>query len=528
MVLYECHLPSFRDGDGDGIGDLQGIIDSLDHLAGTLGVDALWLGPFFRSPLRDQGFDVTDHCAVEPRFGDLDTFDRLVEEAHARGLRVIVDYIPNHTSDQHPWFRASRSSRSDPQRDWYVWRDGRDGGPPNNWISEAGGSSWEWDPHTAQYYLHSHLREQPDLNWRHPEVRAAMLDVLRFWLDRGVDGFRIDVAHMLMKDPELRDNPPSPDAAPNAWDVQHADFTSQLHVNDRMHPDLHGVLREIRAIVDGYDGDRVTIGELEAMAWEDWARYFGEASDELQLPFAFTLIETPWTAPALRASIEALERALPADGWPILALGNHDRPRLAGRLGPEQARIAAMLLLTLRGTPCLYYADELGMVDQPVPRDRQRDHFGFTDGGVSRDPIRTPMPWDGGRNGGFSTAPADDLWLPVWQRHRTDNVAAQLADPASMLSLYRRLLALRRGSPALRAGAYATHPATDAGCLVYVRERDAERKLVALNLTDAPRRIELGERGTVALSTRWRRDGETCAGTLELMPGEGAVIDAAP
>jgi glycosidase len=284
MVLYESHLPSLRDGNGDGIGDLEGVIRSLDHLV-HLGADAIWVGPFFRSPLLDQGFDITDHCDVEPLFGDLATVDRLIAEAHRRGVRVIVDYVPNHTSDRHPWFVASRSSRDDPKRDWYVWTDA-----PNNWTSEAGGSVWEYDAGSGQYYLHSHLKEQPDLNWRNPEVRAAMLDVLRFWLDRGVDGFRIDVAHMLMKDPELRDNPPNPGGAANPYDIQHPDFASQLHVHDRMHPDLHAVLREIRALLDSYDGDRVAIGEIEAMDWERWAAYFGDDLDELQLPFAFRLI----------------------------------------------------------------------------------------------------------------------------------------------------------------------------------------------------------------------------------------------
>jgi alpha-glucosidase len=525
LVLYECQLPSFRDGDGDGMGDLQGITDALPYLDETLGVDAIWTGPFYRSPLLDQGFDVADHRTVEPRFGDLATLDRLLREAHARGMRVITDFIPNHTSDQHPWFQASRASRSDTKREWYVWAHGRDGGPPNNWISESGGSSWERDDRTGQFYLHSHLPQQPDLNWRHPRLRAEMLDVLRFWLDRGVDGFRIDVAHMLMKDPELRDNPPSPDASPNEWDIQHADFTTQLHVNDRMHPDLHAVLREIRAVVDAYDGDRVTIGEIEAMAWEDWARYFGEAGDELHLPFAFKLIETPWTPAALRATIQELEAALASDAWPIFALGNHDRPRLATRLGLAQARVAAMLLLTLRGTPCLFYGDELGLRDQPVPSERQRDHFGLAAGGASRDPIRTPMPWHGGRNGGFSTARERDLWLPVWRDHRHDNVEAQLADPASMLSLYRRLIALRGASPALHTGDYATHRATDERCLVFAREADDDRRLVALNLTDVPHRVQLGTEGTIALSTALDREGEHVAGALELRADEGVVVE---
>ena len=332
-VIYENHLPTFRDGDGDGVGDLQGLVDSLDYLAEVLRVDAIWVGPFYRSPLLDQGFDISDYYDVEPVFGSLATVDKLLAEAHARGLKVIADYVPNHTSDQHPWFVESRSSRDDPRRGWYVWADPRpDGSAPNNWVSESGGPAWELDAATGQYYLHSHLKEQPDLNWRNPQVRSAMLDVLRFWLDRGVDGVRIDVAHMLMKDPLLRDNPPNPSGEPNPWDIQHPDFTSQLHVNDRLHPDLHDVLREIRGVLDSYD-DRVAIAEIEALSWEPWAEFFGAELDGIHLPFAFRLIETPWQADTLAAELRELQSALPPAAWPCLALGNHDRPRLATRLG---------------------------------------------------------------------------------------------------------------------------------------------------------------------------------------------------
>jgi alpha-glucosidase len=518
MVLYECHLPSFRDGNGDGIGDLQGLIDSLDYLADTLGVDAVWTGPFYRSPLLDHGFDITDHREVEPRFGDLATVDRLIAEAHRRGVRIIADYVPNHTSVEHPWFAESRSLRTSPKRDWYLWVD-----EPNNWVSEAGGSVWEHDARTGQYYLHSHLREQPDLNWRNPEVRAEMLDVLRFWLDRGVDGFRIDVAHMLMKDPELRDNPPNPDGAVNPYDIQHPEFTSQLHVNDRMHPDLHGVLREIRAVVEEYDGDRVTIGEIEAMDWDRWARYFGERLDELHLPFAFRLIETPWDAELLAESIGGMEAAMPAGAWPILAFGNHDRPRLATRLGRPQAKVAAVLLLTLRGTPTIYYGDELGMTDQEVPPERRRDGFGFTDGGVSRDPSRTPMPWNAGPHGGFAPPDAPELWLPVSNELGTIDVEAQLADPDSSLNLYRRLLSLRSGSAALRRGGYELLPRAESGCLVFTRAVDGERVKVALNLTSDPQRVSL-DGGTIAISTVAAREGERVAGDIDLASDEALVL----
>jgi alpha-glucosidase len=525
-VIYENHLPSLRDGDGDGIGDLEGLIESLDYLGGELGVDAIWVGPFFASPLLDQGFDVTDHTAVEPVFGDLRTFDRLIEEAHARGLKIIVDYIPNHTSDQHPWFAESRSSRESPRRDWYIWADpAPGGGPPNNWTAEIGGSTWECDEATGQYYLHSHLREQPDLNWRNADVRAAMLDVLRFWLARGADGVRIDVAHMLMKDPDLRDNPPSPVGHANAFELQHPDFFSQLHVNDRRHPDVHDALAEIRATLDEFEG-RVAIGEIEAMEWDAWAQYYGSELDGVHLPFAFKLIETPWNARAVAETIRSLEASLPDEAWPVLALGNHDRSRLASRIGRAQARVAAMLLLTLRGTPVLLYGDELGMVDQPVPRERQRDLFGLAlDGGVSHDPTRTPMPWSAERNAGFSPAPEPDLWLPVARDYETVNVEAQLADEASMLSLYRALLALRRESAALRLGGYAQLPTTNGDCLVYAREHEGERTVVALNLGDEAHSLAIGEAGEIALSTALDRRAERVAGEVDLRASEGLVIE---
>jgi alpha-glucosidase len=523
-VVYENHLPSFKDGDGDGIGDLAGLIEQLDYLGGTLGVDAVWVGPCWRSPLRDQGFDVSDFLDIEPTFGDMATFDRLIAEAHERGIKILVDYIPNHSSDQHPWFVASRSSREDPKRDWYIWADpAPDGGPPNNWTAEMGGSVWELDEATGQYYLHTHLREQPDLNWRNPEVRAAMLDVLRFWLARGADGVRIDTAHLLMKDPELRDNPPAPPGHHNPFELQHPDFFGQLHVNDRRHPDVHQVLAEVRAVLDEFGA--VAIGEIEAMEWDAWAQYYGEGLRGVQLPFAFKLIETPWSADALRGVIRDLEHHLPDGAWPVLALGNHDRSRLATRIGREHARLAAMLLLTWRGTPVLLYGDELGLMDQDVPRERQRDTFGLLlEDGVSHDPARTPMPWNRSPNGGFSTAPEQQWWLPPCVEWETINVAAQLADPGSLLNLYRALTALRKGSDALRLGAYAEHPAGDEHVLAFVRQLGAERKLVVLNLSDAPRTVQLGEAGEIALASGLDRRGERIEGRLELRPAEGVVI----
>jgi len=523
-IVYENHMPSFKDGDGDGIGDLHGLIEQLDYLGGTLGVDAVWMSPCWRSPLLDQGFDVSDFLDIEPTFGDMAAFDRLIAEAHKRGIKILVDYIPNHSSDQHPWFLASRSSRENPKRNWYIWADpAPDGGPPNNWTAEMGGSVWELDTASGQYYLHTHLQQQPDLNWRNPEVRAAMLDVLRFWLARGADGVRIDVAHLLMKDPELRDNPPAPPGHHNPFELQHPDFFGQLHVNDRCHPDVHSVLAEIRGVLDEFGA--VAIGEIEAMEWDAWAQYYGEGLRGVQLPFAFKLIETPWNADALRGVIRDLEAHLPDGAWPVLALDNHDRSRLATRIGRENARLAGMLLLTWRGTPVLLYGDELGLVDQDVPRERQRDTFGLLlQDGVSHDPARTPMPWNGSPRGGFSTAPEERWWLPPCVEWQTVNVEAHLADPGSMLNLYRALIALRRESSALRLGAYAEHPAGEKHVLAFARQLGAERKLVVLNLSGEPRTVELAETGEIVLASGLDRHGERIEGILKLRPAEGVVI----
>ena len=526
-VIYECHLPSYRDGNDDGIGDLEGLILCLDYLKETLGIDAIWTGPFYTSPLLDQGFDVSGYTDVEPVFGTLETFDRLIAEAHARGLRIIVDYIPNHTSDQHGWFIESSSSRTDPKRDWYVWRDPAPGGGfPNNWTSEAGGSVWEFHEPTGQFYLHSHLKEQPDLNWRHPGVRSALLDVLRFWLDRGADGFRIDVAHMLMKDPDLRDNPEAPEGAANAYDLQHPDFGTQLHLYDRRHVDTHATLAEIRAVVEEYPG-AVTIAEIEAMTWEDWADYYGEGLAGIHLPFPFRIIETPWLARSLREELENLYAALPAGGWPVLALGNHDRVRLATRLGPAQARVAAVLLLTLAVSPCLLYGDELGLVDQPVPFERQRDYFARAAGGVSRDPTRTPMPWNDQVNAGYSTADPADLWLPVGRNAAEVNVDAQLAEPTSFLSLYRVLLRLRTSSSALLHGEINFLPpeSQSESVLAYERRDGLDHKLVLLNLGDGDAECLVPAAGKVLAGASSRRVGERVTGHLVLSANEAIVVD---
>ncbi len=528
-VVYQIYPRSFKDTTGNGVGDLQGVIEKLSYLNdGTphsLGVDAIWLSPFYPSPMADFGYDVSDYCDVDPLFGDLATFDRLVEEAHRRGIKVIIDWVPNHTSDQHPWFIESRSSRDNPRRDWYIWRDPRpDGSPPNNWGSFFGGPAWTFDERTGQYYLHQFVKEQPELNWRNPMVRAAMMDVLRFWLDRGVDGFRMDVIGLLIKDAKLRDNPPDPDAPP---DLPPDDiFGRQLHIYNWDQDEVHEVIREIRRVLDEYD-DRCGIGEV----WGElprWIKYYGENGDELHLPFNFRLIPLPWQAQAMRRSVDELEAALPDFAWPNYVLGNHDQPRLASRFGGEaQARTAAMMLLTLRGTPTLYYGDELGMENGVIPPEKVQDPLGINLGVErTRDVARTPMQWDASPNAGFCPAGVEP-WLPVSADYATRNVAVQSQQPTSILNLYRKLLWYRRNTPALYGGSYCPLDVDNEDCFVYLRVAGDERRLIALNFGGAPCHIAIpgGERGSVAISTYMDREGRENLARLELRPHEGVIVE---
>jgi alpha-glucosidase len=481
-VVYQVYPRSFQDANGDGVGDLAGITRRLGYLQ-DLGVDALWISPIFVSPMADFGYDVADYCAIDPLFGTLADFDRLAAEAHARGLKLILDFVPNHTSDQHAWFKESRSSRENPKRDWYIWRDPAPGGaPPNNWLSNFGGSAWEWDAATGQFYYHAFLREQPDLNWRNPEVRAAMLDVLRFWLDRGVDGFRVDVLWHLIKDAQFRDNPPNPAFRPTQAGIERF---LQLYSCDQ--PEVHEVVAEMRRVLDGYP-DRVLIGEIY-LPLERLVAYYGRDLAGAHLPFNFQLLETAWSADAVDKVVREYERLLPPGAWPNWVLGNHDRPRVASRVGQAQARVAAMLLFTLRGAPTLYYGDELGLEQTPIPPTQVQDPWEKNEPGLGlgRDPCRTPMPWDASAGAGFSTG---QPWLPLNADWRARNVAAQAADPASMLSLTRRLIALRRASPALTRGDYAPVSAGD-GVLVFERRAEPDRMLVALNFTHESRSVEL-------------------------------------
>jgi alpha-glucosidase len=461
-VAYQVYPRSFADSNGDGIGDLGGIRARLGHLA-WLGVDAVWLSPFYPSPMVDFGYDITDHCGVDPVFGSLDDVDALIAEAHAAGLRVLVDWVPNHTSDQHPWFLESRASRDSPKRDWYVWRPpAPSGGPPNNWVAAfAPEPAWTLDETTGEYYLHCFLPEQPDLDWSNPEVVAAMYDVARFWLDRGVDGFRIDVVHLIGKDPALADDPPELLPIPH------------VGLNDR--PETHPLLRGIRTLLDSRPGERVAVGEVYLLDLDRIATYYGRG-DELHLAFNFPALHAQWDAAAWLRQIEwVADRLDPIDAWPTWVLSNHDHPRHRTRLGGSEARAraAAVLLLTLRGTPFLFAGEELGLLDAEIAPGAEVDPGG-------RDGCRAPIPWEAGPRHGW---PADP-WLPFPPESDRRHAAAQRVDHGSVLHLYRDLLHARRRSPALHAGTQVLLPAPE-GVVAFSRQGpDQDRRVVVVNFTD--------------------------------------------
>ncbi|SEM56833.1 alpha-glucosidase [Bosea lupini] len=524
-VIYQIYPRSFQDSNGDGIGDVPGITRRLNYIA-ELGVDAIWISPIYPSPMADFGYDVSDYCDVDPRFGTLADFDDLLAQAHARGLKLLLDFVPNHTSDRHPWFAESRSSRSNPKRDWYLWRDpAPGGGPPNNWISDFGGPAWEWDEASGQYYYHAFLKQQPDLNWRNPAVQAAMHDVLRFWLDRGVDGFRIDVLWHLIKAADFPDNPPNPAYAPALGEM---DRLLQLHSTDQ--PEVHDIAAGMRALADddqaAGQGERLLIGEIY-LPVERLMHYYGEGRPGVHLPGNFQLIEAPWQARALAALIIAYEAALPPGAWPNWVLGNHDRPRVATRLGGGQARVAAMLLLTLRGTPTLYYGDEVGLRDVPIPPDQVQDprELRQPGKGLGRDPVRTPMPWDASAHAGFSTAAP---WLPLNADWPARNVERQSAEPGSLLALHRQLLAVRRYHPALAIGDVALLDA-EGDILAYERRHGAERLIVALNLAAKLQRLALPTwaHGCRPLLSTLADAAPVQDGALLLRPNEGVILTLA-
>jgi alpha-glucosidase len=489
-VVYQIYPRSFADASGDGVGDLEGIRSRLDHLS-WLGVDAIWISPFFRSPMKDFGYDVADYCDVDPLFGSLEDFDRLLDDAHARGIKVMIDWVPNHSSDQHPWFVESRSSRDNAKADWYIWKDGTPDRPPNNWrCAFTNGPAWEWVPERQQWYLHLFLPEQPDLNWRHPEVVDAMHGTLRFWLDRGVDGFRIDVVHGLLKNPGFPDDTGDQSRTYDRSGRFDIDATIDL-------------VRDFRTILDSYDGDRAMVGEVFLLSTAQVARFYGDG-DALHMSFNFPPLFAPWEATAWRKRIDRVHEELDArNAWPTWVLSNHDQPRHRTRYGSEaRARAAAVLLLTLRGTPFLYAGEELGLEDAQIPADRVVDPGG-------RDGCRAPVPWTADARHGWGL---EDNWLPWPPQPELRNAASLRADETSIVHLYRRLLQARRASDALRLGAWSPIETAADGVLAYARTTTtttdgsdasdaSDRRVVVVNYTSEPRAIALEGQFTIEVAS---------------------------
>jgi alpha-glucosidase len=482
-VIYQIYPRSFADGNGDGLGDLPGIVSKLDYLK-ELGIDAIWLSPFYPSPDKDFGYDISDYQAVDPRFGTLEDFDRLVAGAHTRGIRVVLDMVMNHTSDQHAWFRESRRSREDPKRDWYLWRD-----RPNNWQAAFGGSAWEYDPPTGQYYLHLFTKEQPDVNWRNPQVRKAQLGAFRFWLERGTDGFRLDVFNAYFKHPGLPDNPPK--FGLRGFDRQH-------HKYEIDQPEMMPLLNELRTLLDSYP-ERYAVGETYLATPEKSVSYCG--ADKLHAAFSFDFTATniiyPWNASWVREKLRRREQVFEAAGvWPTTVMSNHDLPRAASRYSrgedDDMARLAMLLVLTLRGTPFLYYGEEIGMRDISLQRSEILDPPGkkFWPLYKGRDGCRSPMQWDDSTYAGFSPARP---WLPVHPNHPRRNVQVQRQDPDSIFHFTKKLLALRKEYPALQRGNLAFLPGMPGGLLAYTRHLDGQTLLVVANFKAAPIHFQVPE-----------------------------------
>jgi alpha-glucosidase len=497
-VLYQVYVRSFADSNGDGVGDIPGLIARLDHLE-WLGIDGVWLSPTMPSPNADWGYDVADYRNVDGELGTLADLDRLVAEARRRGIRVLLDLVPNHTSNRHPWFLDARSARDAAHRDWYVWADPvADGSPPNGWTSVFDGPAWTFDRATGQWYLHQFLAEQPDLNWWNEDVRSAFDEILRFWFARGIAGFRIDVAHSIVKDPELR--------------------------SLETHPGVHDVLRRWRALADAEEPGRVLLGETHVRDLELMATFYGGGEDELHLAFNFPFVYAPLDA-GLADVVDETEALLPERSWPVWTGSNHDAGRFPTRWAGGDAtrtRLALLLLLTLRGTPVLYYGDEIGMTEVELRPEQLRDPVGLRRWPEEhgRDPMRTPMQWSSAPGAGF-TDPEATPWLPLGD-HAACNVEAQRDDPGSILSFARELIAARRRLGDLRGGAYRrldSPPGTWAW-------RRGDATAVALNFSGREATVQ-GIAGAVAVSTSPGRRGERVDGSVSLAPGEGVVVENA-
>lgn len=525
-VVYHIYPRSFKDTSGDGVGDLLGIIEKLDYLNNgteeSLGVGAVWLSPIYKSPMIDFGYDISDYRDIDLLFGDMKTFERLVEEVHARGMKLIMDFVPNHTSSVHPWFIESRTAKDNLKRAWYIWKDPKpDGSPPNNWLSRFGGSAWEYDKQTGQYYLHTFTSSQPDLNWRNKEVKDEMLDILEFWLAKGVDGFRTDSLYHLLKDDKFRDDPSNPNYVVGKDDP----YEKLLHIYSEGRPELAEATNGICEVL-GKHGDRFMISEAY-LDIPEMNKMYQACFHKVHAPMNFNLISMPWIADLYQKFIDEFEHVLGEDDWPNYIIGNHDRVRVATRLGSERVRAAAMLLLTLRGMPFIYYGDEIGMENVHIPPDKVKDPWekqapGM---GLGRDMARTPMQWDKAAFAGFSDGEA---WLPVSEDYKKVNVLTESDDAHSIFQLYRFLIHFRQQSQALLHGSYRSIDVKNHHVFAYMRESERQQLLILINFAPTKQQIESGmEQGTVVCDTSLvrTRGGKTELRNFELLPNEGVIID---
>ncbi|PIZ62376.1 alpha-amylase [Candidatus Roizmanbacteria bacterium CG_4_10_14_0_2_um_filter_39_13] len=517
-VVYQIYPRSFNDSNGDGVGDINGITEKLDYLK-DLGISALWLSSIYCSPMHDFGYDVSDYYQVDPLFGNLVDFDNLLKQAHKRNIKVLMDFVPNHTSEDHAWFQKSRSSKRNDKRDWYIWKKPKSNGSvPNNWLSHFGGSAWKFDEKTGEYYLHSFDVSQPDLNWRNPDVVKEIKKIMRFWLKRGVDGFRVDVTYYLFKDPFFRDEPDNPDYKIN----KNSQYHSLLHIYTLALPETLQMLKKLHAVIDEYE-DRFMVCEIYTFL-KEIVNLYRIIDRQSFAPFNFSFLSLPWKAQDQKLFIDEFDEMIGDDYFPTYVLGSHDFPRIVSKLGENQARAAALLQLTLRGIPFIYYGEELGMKNRDIPKEKIKDPIALNTNGTAfgRDPVRTPMQWDNSKHAGFSDV---EPWLPLENEFRSRNVATETKDKTSFLNLYKSILKLRNTRKSLTEGKYIPYASKNPDVLGFTRRSHAEETFILANFSTELQEVALPKgHWKILLSTRLDRVGEIKKSILTLQPSEAVIL----
>ncbi|MEK7186155.1 MAG: alpha-amylase family glycosyl hydrolase [Patescibacteria group bacterium] len=516
-IIYQIYPRSFKDSNGDGIGDLPGIEEKLDYLK-DLGVDAIWLSPVYRSPMHDFGYDISDYHDIDPIFGSLADFDTLVKKAHKMDMKVLMDFVPNHTSFEHPWFKESRSSKKNSKRDWYLWKlPKKNGEAPNNWLSQFGGSAWELDKKTGEYYLHTFDVSQPDLNWRNPKVVEEMLNVMRFWMRKGVDGFRVDVAYYLFKDPFFRDEPNNPGLTEH-----HTEYDSLLHIYTLALPETLNMLKKLNDVINEFE-DRFMVCEIYTFLYEI-VNLYQIVDHQSFVPFNFSFISLPWNAQQQKKFIDEFDEKVGEDYFPTYVLGNHDKPRIATKLGEKAARTAALLQLTFRGIPFIYYGEELGMENADVPVEKAKDPMAVNMKGLNfgRDPERSPMQWNTSKFGGFSSV---EPWLPLGKEFKEKNVASEEKDKKSFLSLYKSLINLRKSRKSLSSGKQIPLDLKNLNVLGFIRREGEEKTLILANFSEDPQVVKLPKGNwTSLLSTHLDVEKREEKHQISLRSCEGIIL----